>query len=210
MDHFDWYFPIEPVKNAAWVLNRVAFLGKNYIRLKATSWTRGQWFESIIYMIHFHTIVTQFYTDYLFIPHSKKKVFILYGKWTECMYIVDPVLFETQKKNDKKMSEDKKSSKQVFLNVFTQHLSRYPSIVMCQTNKAKCQRYTTCFYNSFLGFSQLSQTTDSEETPQPGGDSLDVIPGSQLLWRIPPRPANSVQVCSKIVVTLRNFVPPFL
>lgn len=108
----------------------MAFLGKNYIRLKAISWTRGQWFESIIYMINFHTTVTSFYIDYLFIPHSKKKVFILYGKWTECMYIVDPVLFETQKKNDKKMSEDKKSNKQVFLNVFTQHLSRFLSIVM--------------------------------------------------------------------------------
>ncbi|KAG1945785.1 oxysterol-binding protein-related protein 1 [Pimephales promelas] len=83
---------------------------------------------------------------------SKKKVFILYGKWTECMYIVDPVLFETQKKNDKKASEDKKSSK------------------------------------------QQSQTSDSEETPQPGGDSLDVIPGSQLLWKLPPRPANSAQM----------------
>lgn len=83
---------------------------------------------------------------------SKKKVFILYGKWTECMYIVDPVLFETQKKNDKKASEDKKSSK------------------------------------------QLSQTSESEETPQPGGDSLDVIPGSHLLWRIAPRPANSTQM----------------
>lgn len=106
----------------------MAFLGKNYIRLKATSWTRGQWFESL--MINFHTIVTSFYIDYLFISHSKKKVFILYGKWTECMYIVDPVLFETQKKNDKKASDDKKSSKQVFLNVFIQHLSRYLSIVM--------------------------------------------------------------------------------
>uniref|UniRef100_A0A673J4F3 Oxysterol-binding protein n=1 Tax=Sinocyclocheilus rhinocerous TaxID=307959 RepID=A0A673J4F3_9TELE len=80
---------------------------------------------------------------------SKKKVCNLYGKWTECMYIVDTATFETHKKNDKKASEDKKSSK---------------------------------------------QTSDSEETPQPGGDSLEVIPGSQLLWRIAPRPVNSAQM----------------
>uniref|UniRef100_A0A673IXF5 Oxysterol-binding protein n=1 Tax=Sinocyclocheilus rhinocerous TaxID=307959 RepID=A0A673IXF5_9TELE len=83
---------------------------------------------------------------------SKKKVCNLYGKWTECMYIVDTATFETHKKNDKKASEDKKSSK------------------------------------------QSSQTSDSEETPQPGGDSLEVIPGSQLLWRIAPRPVNSAQM----------------
>uniref|UniRef100_A0A672JYK6 Oxysterol-binding protein n=1 Tax=Sinocyclocheilus grahami TaxID=75366 RepID=A0A672JYK6_SINGR len=80
------------------------------------------------------------------------KVCNLYGKWTECMYIVDTATFETHKKNDKKASEDKKSSK------------------------------------------QSSQTSDSEETPQPGGDSLEVIPGSQLLWRIAPRPVNSAQM----------------
>ncbi|XP_021329131.1 oxysterol-binding protein-related protein 1 isoform X1 [Danio rerio] len=84
---------------------------------------------------------------------SKKKVCVLYGKWTECMYLVDPATFETHKKNDKKASEEKKSSKQ-------------------------------------------SQSSDSEETPQPGGDSLEVIPGSQLLWRIAPRPANSAQMYS--------------
>uniref|UniRef100_A0A671SYT1 Oxysterol-binding protein n=1 Tax=Sinocyclocheilus anshuiensis TaxID=1608454 RepID=A0A671SYT1_9TELE len=80
---------------------------------------------------------------------SKKKVYNLYGKWTECMYIVDPATFETHRKNDKKASEDKKSSK---------------------------------------------QSSDSEETPQLGGDSLEVIPGSQLLWRIAPRPVNSAQM----------------
>uniref|UniRef100_A0A672QC92 Oxysterol-binding protein n=1 Tax=Sinocyclocheilus grahami TaxID=75366 RepID=A0A672QC92_SINGR len=80
---------------------------------------------------------------------SKKKVYNLYGKWTECMYIVDPATFETHRKNDKKASEDKKSSK---------------------------------------------QSSDSEETPQLDGDSLEVIPGSQLLWRIAPRPVNSAQM----------------
>lgn len=62
-----------------------------------------------------------FYIDYLCIPCSKKKVYNLYGKWTESMYIVDPATFEAHRKNDKKASEDKKSSKQVFLKVFIPH-----------------------------------------------------------------------------------------
>lgn len=45
---------------------------------------------------------------------SKKKVCMLYGKWTECMYTVDPAAFEAHKKNDKKVAEEKKSSKQVY------------------------------------------------------------------------------------------------
>lgn len=43
---------------------------------------------------------------------SKKKVCVLYGKWTECMYTVDPAIFEAHKKNDK-VTERKKSSKEV-------------------------------------------------------------------------------------------------
>uniref|UniRef100_A0A4W4G6M2 Oxysterol-binding protein n=1 Tax=Electrophorus electricus TaxID=8005 RepID=A0A4W4G6M2_ELEEL len=84
---------------------------------------------------------------------SKKKVCMLYGKWTECMYAVDPATFEVHKKNEKKVAEEKKSSKQ-------------------------------------------GTSVDAEESPQPGSDSLDVIPGSQLLWRISPRPANSAQMYS--------------
>uniref|UniRef100_W5LF97 Oxysterol-binding protein n=1 Tax=Astyanax mexicanus TaxID=7994 RepID=W5LF97_ASTMX len=84
---------------------------------------------------------------------SKKKVCMLYGKWTECMYTVDPATFEAHKKNDKKVTEEKKSSKQ-------------------------------------------GSSAEAEESPQQGGDSLEVIPGSQLLWKIDPRPANSAQMYS--------------
>ncbi|KAK3562418.1 hypothetical protein QTP86_033559 [Hemibagrus guttatus] len=79
---------------------------------------------------------------------SKKKVCILYGKWTECMYAVDPAMFEAHKKNDK-VTEGKKSSK---------------------------------------------EGSSDESGPQPGSDSLEEIPGSQLLWKITPRPANSAQM----------------
>uniref|UniRef100_A0A3Q1GCV8 Oxysterol-binding protein n=1 Tax=Acanthochromis polyacanthus TaxID=80966 RepID=A0A3Q1GCV8_9TELE len=77
---------------------------------------------------------------------SKKKLCALYGKWTECLYVVDPSAFEAHKKNDKKGSEEKKSSKAVRIRITA--------------------------------------------------DTVEVIAGSQLLWRITPRPANSAQMYS--------------
>lgn len=44
---------------------------------------------------------------------SKKKICAIYGKWTECLYTVDPAAFDVHKKSDKKTSEEKKGSKQV-------------------------------------------------------------------------------------------------
>uniref|UniRef100_A0A3Q3JQ66 Oxysterol-binding protein n=1 Tax=Monopterus albus TaxID=43700 RepID=A0A3Q3JQ66_MONAL len=84
---------------------------------------------------------------------SKKKLCALYGKWTECLYIIDPAAYEVHKKSDQKGAEEKKGS------------------------KAGC-----------------SET--QEEVPSPAADTVDVIPGSQLLWRIPPRPVNSAQMYS--------------
>uniref|UniRef100_A0A3B4X4V8 Oxysterol-binding protein n=1 Tax=Seriola lalandi dorsalis TaxID=1841481 RepID=A0A3B4X4V8_SERLL len=84
---------------------------------------------------------------------SKKKLCALYGKWTECLYVVDFAAFEAHKKNDKKGAEEKKGS------------------------KAGCSE-------------------GQEELPSPAADTVQVIPGSQLLWRIAPRPANSAQMYS--------------
>ncbi|XP_054458838.1 oxysterol-binding protein-related protein 1 isoform X2 [Anoplopoma fimbria] len=84
---------------------------------------------------------------------SKKKLCALYGKWTECLYVVDPAAFEAHKKNDKKGAAEKKSS------------------------KAGC-------------------SGDQEEVPSPAADTVEMIPGSQLLWRIAPRPANSAEMYS--------------
>ncbi|KAK5907284.1 hypothetical protein CesoFtcFv8_005152 [Champsocephalus esox] len=83
---------------------------------------------------------------------SKKKLCALYGKWTECLYVVDPAAFEAHKKNDKKSGEKKSS-------------------------KAGCSE-------------------DQEEVPSLAADTVEMIPGSQLLWRIAPRPANSVEMYS--------------
>uniref|UniRef100_A0A669CQQ4 Oxysterol-binding protein n=1 Tax=Oreochromis niloticus TaxID=8128 RepID=A0A669CQQ4_ORENI len=82
---------------------------------------------------------------------SKKKLCALYGKWTECLYVVDPSAFEAHKKNNKKGAEDKKGG------------------------NAGCAE-------------------DQEEVPSPPADTVEVVPGSQLLWKIAPRPANSVQM----------------
>uniref|UniRef100_A0A8C9Y9G6 Oxysterol-binding protein n=1 Tax=Sander lucioperca TaxID=283035 RepID=A0A8C9Y9G6_SANLU len=78
---------------------------------------------------------------------SKKKLCALYGKWTECVYVVDPAAFEAHKKSDKKGAGEKKAGIR----------RRFPS---------------------------------------PAADTVEMIPGSQLLWRIAPRPANSAEMYS--------------
>ncbi|XP_061760015.1 oxysterol-binding protein-related protein 2-like [Nerophis ophidion] len=43
---------------------------------------------------------------------SKKKHCVIYGKWTECMYSVDPKFYEAHKKSDKTAGGDSKKLKQ--------------------------------------------------------------------------------------------------
>uniref|UniRef100_A0A673ZXH3 Oxysterol-binding protein n=1 Tax=Salmo trutta TaxID=8032 RepID=A0A673ZXH3_SALTR len=83
---------------------------------------------------------------------SKKKVCSLYGKWTECMYIVDYAALEAHKRSGKGTAE-KKSSKP-------------------------------------------GSREEVEEIPLPEADTVEVIPGSYLLWRIAPRPVNSTEMYS--------------
>ncbi|XP_075441077.1 oxysterol-binding protein-related protein 1 isoform X2 [Ascaphus truei] len=83
---------------------------------------------------------------------SKKKLSALYGKWTECLYSIDPAAFEAFKKNDRRNGEDKKNTK------------------------------------------QTGSSEEPDEMPLPDSESVLVIPGSTLLWRISPRPSNSAQM----------------
>ncbi|XP_067833845.1 oxysterol-binding protein-related protein 1 isoform X2 [Heptranchias perlo] len=86
---------------------------------------------------------------------SKKKLCAIYGKWTECLWAIDPNTFDAYKKNDKKNTEEKKLSKS----------------------------------------SVASEKADLDDMPLPDtSESVQVIPGSHLLWKIPPRPPNSVQM----------------
>ncbi|KAB5579057.1 hypothetical protein PHYPO_G00190350 [Pangasianodon hypophthalmus] len=82
---------------------------------------------------------------------SKKKICAIYGKWTECLYTVDPAAFDLHKKADKKTGEEKKGSKQGNVD------------------------------------------EEAEEMPLPEAETVQVIPGSELIWRISPRPENSAQ-----------------
>ncbi|XP_043990248.1 oxysterol-binding protein-related protein 1 isoform X2 [Gambusia affinis] len=84
---------------------------------------------------------------------SKKKLCAIYGKWTECLYTVNPTNFDAHKKTDKKNSEEKKSSKEP----------------------------------------QSSVDEESEEKPPPDAETVQVIPGSELIWKIAPRPENSAK-----------------
>ncbi|RXN29295.1 oxysterol-binding -related 1-like isoform X1 [Labeo rohita] len=82
---------------------------------------------------------------------SKKKICALYGKWTECLYSVDPGTFDAHRKSDTKRSEkDRKGS--------------------TQSNNAD---------------------EEPDEMPPPEAETVQVIPGSELIWRISPRPDNS-------------------
>ncbi|CAL8279905.1 unnamed protein product [Lota lota] len=81
---------------------------------------------------------------------SKKKLCAIYGKWTECLYAVDPAAFEAHRKADKKSAEEKKTK-------------------------------------------QSSADEEPEEMPPPDAETVQVIPGSELIWRIAPRPDNSAQ-----------------
>ncbi|KAM6918580.1 oxysterol-binding protein-related protein 1-like [Xenentodon cancila] len=85
---------------------------------------------------------------------SKKKLCAIYGKWTECLYVVDTAAFDAYKKTDKKNSEEKKSN-----------------------NKQ----------------SQSSVDEEPEEMPPPEAETVQVIPGSELIWKVTPRPENSAK-----------------
>lgn len=59
----------------------------------------------------FNFLWTEF--DVFCCGNSKKKRRVIYGKWTECMYSVDPKVYEAYKKSDKKMVGDSKKPKSV-------------------------------------------------------------------------------------------------
>ncbi|RVE70222.1 hypothetical protein OJAV_G00062870 [Oryzias javanicus] len=83
---------------------------------------------------------------------NKKKHCVIYGKWTECMWSVDPQAYETHKKTDKK--GDHKKHKNV-----REELHR-------------------------------SENDEADNMPEVQ-ETVSVVPGSTLLWRIDSRPAHS-------------------
>ncbi|XP_051983868.1 oxysterol-binding protein-related protein 1 isoform X2 [Xyrauchen texanus] len=81
---------------------------------------------------------------------SKKKICALYGKWTECLYSVDPMAFDAHRKSDMKSSANKKGS--------------------TQSNNGH---------------------EEPDEMPPPEAETVQMIAGSDLIWRTSPRPENS-------------------
>ncbi|XP_008317750.1 oxysterol-binding protein-related protein 2-like [Cynoglossus semilaevis] len=80
---------------------------------------------------------------------SKKKRCVIYGKWTECIYSVDPKVYEAYRKS----GGDPKKTKQ----------------------------------------EHSSAGQDADEIPEVQ-ETVTVIPGSVLLWRIKQRPSHSAQM----------------
>uniref|UniRef100_A0AAQ5ZWX5 Oxysterol-binding protein n=1 Tax=Amphiprion ocellaris TaxID=80972 RepID=A0AAQ5ZWX5_AMPOC len=74
---------------------------------------------------------------------SKKKLCVIYGKWTECMWSVDPQAYEAHKKSEKKGDNKKQKN-----------------------------------------------NDDADDMPEVQ-ETVSVVPGSTLLWRIDCRPAHS-------------------
>ncbi|XP_023257366.1 oxysterol-binding protein-related protein 2-like [Seriola lalandi dorsalis] len=81
---------------------------------------------------------------------SKKKHCVIYGKWTECMWSIDPQAYETHKKSEKK-GDNKK------------HKHEEP---------------------------EGADNDDADDMPEVQ-ETVCVVPGSTLLWRIDSRPAHS-------------------
>ncbi|XP_039768765.1 oxysterol-binding protein-related protein 2 isoform X2 [Ornithorhynchus anatinus] len=87
---------------------------------------------------------------------SKKKLFMIYGKWTECLWGIDPASYESYRKNERRGDHQKKPKPE---------------------NDA----------------AEKSESDVVDDIPEMQ-DTVQVIPGSKLLWRINTRPPNSSQM----------------
>ncbi|XP_030590340.1 oxysterol-binding protein-related protein 2-like [Archocentrus centrarchus] len=81
---------------------------------------------------------------------SKKKLAVIYGKWTECMWSVDPQAYEANKKSEKKGDNRKQKNEEL----------------------------------------EGAENDDADDMPEVQ-ETVSVVPGSTLLWRIDSRPAHS-------------------
>uniref|UniRef100_A0A672MVJ5 Oxysterol-binding protein n=1 Tax=Sinocyclocheilus grahami TaxID=75366 RepID=A0A672MVJ5_SINGR len=103
------------------------------------------------------------------VNHSKKKCCVIYGKWTECMWSIDPQLYEAHRKLEKKGTTDTRKQKQEEPEAINEDADEMP---------------------------------DVQET-------VAVIPGSTLLWRISSRPPHSAEMYNftNFAMTLNELEP---
>uniref|UniRef100_A0A8C2AXS5 Oxysterol-binding protein n=1 Tax=Cyprinus carpio TaxID=7962 RepID=A0A8C2AXS5_CYPCA len=104
---------------------------------------------------------------------SKKKHQVIYGKWTECVYSIEPKVYEVNKKAEKKSGGDSKKHKQTPRSDFLS-----------------------------TGGDDADEMPDVQET-------VTMIPGSTLLWRVAPRPPHSTQMYNftNFAMTLNELEP---
>ncbi|ELK25852.1 Oxysterol-binding protein-related protein 2 [Myotis davidii] len=86
---------------------------------------------------------------------NKKKLFIIYGKWTECLWGIDPAAYESFRKQERRGEPLRKAQS---------------------------------------GISMEDADTEVVDAVPEVQDTVQVIPGSRLLWRINTRPPNSAQM----------------
>ncbi|KAJ8412287.1 hypothetical protein AAFF_G00145540 [Aldrovandia affinis] len=86
---------------------------------------------------------------------SKRKCSVLYGKWTECIWSVDPQEYEAHRKAERKGGREARKHKQ-----------------------------------EEVGVEENEEADDMPEVQE----TVAVVPGSTLLWRITPRPAHSAEM----------------
>ncbi|XP_033009581.1 oxysterol-binding protein-related protein 2 [Lacerta agilis] len=83
---------------------------------------------------------------------NKKKLAVIYGKWTECLWCVDPSIYENYKKNERRGGDQRKPKP-----------------------------------------SDDPENDEADDMPEIQ-ETVQVVPGSKLLWRISTRPPNSSQM----------------
>lgn len=86
---------------------------------------------------------------------NKKKLFVIYGKWTECLWGIDPAAYESFRKQERR-GEPRRKARQ--------------------------------------GDGPEKADSDEVDDVPAAQETVQVIPGSKLLWRINTRPPNSAQM----------------
>ncbi|KAF7695940.1 oxysterol-binding protein-related protein 2b [Silurus meridionalis] len=99
---------------------------------------------------------------------SKKKRCVIYGKWTECIWSVDPQVYESHRRNDKKAEAKKQKPEEA----------------------------------------DDAENDDADDMPEVQ-ETVAVIPGSTLLWRVCPRPSHSAEMYNftNFAITLNELEP---
>ncbi|XP_036915913.1 oxysterol-binding protein-related protein 2 [Sturnira hondurensis] len=104
---------------------------------------------------------------------NKKKLFVIYGKWTECLWGVEPAAYESFRRQGRR-SEPLGATQ---LDSSAEHAN--------------------------------GDASDAGDAVPEAPETVQVVPGSKLLWRVSSRPPNSAQMYNftSFTVTLNELQP---